>query len=343
MLDIRTIKVSMPLKKKFVVSKGEATAKTNLIAILNNRYGGEAASSVHYGPSLPEIEADLHKGIAKIKRKRKFDRKALQQINKYDIHPIARSALMAMVLNYISGESERYPWEILELGAPVGIRSSTTIGIDDPGSVIDAIKESEYSIVKLKMGGEFDAELIQRLNEISGKEIRVDANGGWSSEKAEEMIFYLAKLGVVVIEQPTDLEHVADWQLLKGKNEDVELILDEGLCTVADYNEHAEHIDGVNIKMEKSGGILEAVRVAKKARKEKKKVMLGCMVESSLGIAQSVYMSSLADYHDLDAPLLLETDIAQGITYDKDSIHVDREIIGGPSLKRDLVEKYISE
>ena len=66
MLDIRTIKVALPLKKKFVVARGEAAAKTNLIAILNNRYGGEAAASVHYGPSLPEIEADLKKGIEKI-------------------------------------------------------------------------------------------------------------------------------------------------------------------------------------------------------------------------------------------------------------------------------------
>jgi len=343
MLDIRTIKVSLPLKKKFVVAGGEASAKTNLIAILNNRYGGEAAASVYYGPTLQEIEADLKKGIEKIKRKRKFDKKALLQISHYDIHPIARSALIAMVLNYISGETDRYPWEILNLGAPIGVRSSTTIGIDDPEAMIQAIKDSPYSIVKVKLGGEHDAELIPRLGEISGKEIRVDANGGWTSERAEEMIFYLAKAGIVVIEQPTSLEHVSDWPFLKGKIDNIELILDEGLCTVADYNKYAEFIDGVNIKMEKSGGIIEAARVAKKARKEKKKVMLGCMVESSLGIAQSVYMSSLADYHDLDAPLLLESDIAQGITYDKDSIHVDREIIGGPSLKRDLLEKYIRD
>jgi L-alanine-DL-glutamate epimerase-like enolase superfamily enzyme len=95
--------------------------------------------------------------------------------------------------------------------------------------------------------------------------------------------------------------------------------------------------------MEKSGGIIEASRLARKAREDGKKVMLGCMVESSIGIAQSVYMSSLADYHDLDAPQLLETDIAQGIIYDKDTIHVDREIIGGPALKRDIIEKFIRD
>ena len=67
------------------------------------------------------------------------------------------------------------------------------------------------------------------------------------------------------------------------------------------------------------------------------------MVESSIGISQSIYMSSIADYFDLDGPLLLEDDIADGIRYDRESIEVDREIIGGPKLKRNVIEKYIQE
>ncbi|MEW5995280.1 MAG: enolase C-terminal domain-like protein, partial [Candidatus Zixiibacteriota bacterium] len=130
---------------------------------------------------------------------------------------------------------------------------------------------------------------------------------------------------------------------LKGKNEQVELIMDEGLNSLRDYRRYAEFIDGVNIKMEKCGGILEGVRIAQQARTDNKKVMLGCMVESSVGIAQSIYMSSQADYFDLDGPLLLEDDIASGIRYDRESIEVDREIIGGPKLRREIVEKYISE
>ena len=175
------------------------------------------------------------------------------------------------------------------------------------------------------------------------KEIRVDANGGWTCEQAEEIIFYLAKLGVVIVEQPTDIDHVKDWPHLKGKNEDIQLIMDEGMNTLKDFRKYAKYIDGINVKMEKTGGILEAVKLAETARKAEKKVMLGCMVESSVGIAQSVYMSSLADYHDLDAPQLLEDDIAQGITYRQEAIEVDREIIGGPKLKRDVVEKYSNE
>jgi len=342
-IQVETIKVSLPFKTKFAIAGGEASVKTNLIAILNNRYSGEAAASVKYGPSLDEIERDLRRGIAHLKRRKKLDLEALEAIAKYRIHPIARSALSGMVLNYLSGESKRYPWELLSLGAPVGIKNSITISIADPKQVIEAIRQSDYPIIKIKMGGEYDAELIPMLEGVTDKEMRVDANGGWSREQAEEMIHHLAELGIRVIEQPTDGEYIADWVHLKGKHEEVELFVDEGLNSMEDYERLAPHCDGINIKMEKSGGIIEASRIARRARDEKKKVMLGCMVESSVGIAQSVYMSSLADYHDLDSPQLLESDIAQGIIYDRETIRVDREIIGGPSLKRDIVEKYIRD
>jgi len=157
------------------------------------------------------------------------------------------------------------------------------------------------------------------------------------------MIFHLSQKGVKVIEQPTDSKYINEWPHLKGKAKDIKLIMDEGLNDIKDYEKNASYIDGVNIKMEKSGGILEAIKIANRAQEDKKKIMLGCMVESSIGIAQSVYMSSMADYYDLDGPLLLQDDIALGINYDKESIKVDREIIGGPKIKRDVFEKYISK
>ncbi|MBI5267906.1 MAG: hypothetical protein HY851_11805, partial [candidate division Zixibacteria bacterium] len=146
-----------------------------------------------------------------------------------------------------------------------------------------------------------------------------------------------------IIEQPTDSKNVGDWPHLKGKHPDVVLIIDEGLGTSEDYEQVSKFVDGVNIKMEKSGGILEAITIALKAREDQKKVMLGCMVASSIGIAQSVYMSSLADLIDLDGPQLLTDDIGRGIRYNREQIEVDREIIGGPTLIRDVIDKYISE
>ena len=268
MIQVETIKVSLPLKAKFAIAGGEANEKTNLIAILNNRYSGEAAASVKYGPTLEEIEKDLRRGIAHLKRRKKLDLEALEAIAKYRIHSIARSALSGMVLNYLSGESKRYPWELLSLGTPVGIKNSITISIADPAQVIEAIKESDFPIIKIKMGGERDAELIPMLEGVTDKEIRVDANGGWSREQAEERIHYLAELGIRVIEQPTDGEYIADWAHLKGKHEEVELFVDEGLNSMEDYERLSPHCDGINIKMEKSGGIIEASRIARRAREE---------------------------------------------------------------------------
>lgn len=343
MIDLQSVKVSLPLKKKFVISKGQTAIKTNLLTILNNRYHGEASGSVYWGPSVADIEAGIKKGIEYLRKRKRIDTRTLQAMNKWDIPPAARSALMATILNYISGETRRYPWEVLSLGTPVGIRSSITISIDDPEKMIEAIKASEYPIIKIKMGNEDDVLLLDRFDEITDKSIRVDINGAWSCDKAEEMIFRLAKNGITIIEQPTDVESVKEWPHLKGKNENVELIIDEGLNNLDDYHRYAEYVDGINIKMEKCGGIIEGIKIAKQARQDKKKVMLGCMVESSVGIAQSVYMSAHADYFDLDGPLLLEDDIASGIRYDRESIEVDREIIGGPKLKRDVVEKYIND
>lgn len=343
MLNVETVKITFPLKKKFVVSKGSAEKKTNLLTILNNRYTGEASGSVHYGPDLDVISNDIKKGVELINEFKEITLKSLEQIAAFNINPVSRSALLSMILNYLSGETRRYPWEILSIGAPVGVKSSITISLGEASKMIKDIYDSEFPIVKVKLGGEEDLKVIEALKGMTDIEVRVDANGAWSCEKAEEMIFHLASNGVYIIEQPTDVQFIKDWPALKGRFEQVELILDEGLNNLEDYHLYAEYAGGVNIKMEKCGGIINAIKIARVAHNEKKKVMLGCMVESSVGIAQSLYMSSMADYWDLDGPLLIEDDIATGINYSMDTIEVDREIIGGPKLKRDVVEKYIKE
>lgn len=342
-MQLDAVRISIPLKKPFTVAKGSATVKTNILSVMNNRYNGEASGSVHTGPPVDEIERDLKKGLKQLSEEKNIGLDTLEEIQSWKLNAPARSAIVAMLLHYLSGESKRYPWEILQLATPVGIKSSFTIAIDKPENMIEAVKNCDCSIIKIKMGNDDDIVLLEQLSQITGKEIRIDANGGWQPAKAEEMLVHLSRQGVRIIEQPTEFKHIKEWKHLKGKNENIQLIADEGVHILKDYQEIAEFIDGVNIKMEKCGGILEAIKIANQARKDKKKVMLGCMVGSSVGISQSVYMSSLADYFDLDGPQLLESDIAEGIHYDKESIEVDAEIIGGPKLKRDVIEKYIQK
>lgn len=343
MIQVETIKVTLPLKKTFTISQGSVEQKTNLLTILNNRYAGEAARSVYYGPSLITLEKDIHKGIAELSKLETLDIDTIAAIGEYKIHAIAKSALVAMVLHYISGETERYPWEILSLGTPVGIKTSFTIGIESPTKLLESVAQCGNPIIKIKMGSDDDYLIIDELKKLSGIDIRVDANGGWSLEKAEEMIALLEKIGVRIIEQPTSVEHIMDWPKLKKTDSEVELFVDEGLDKLSDYHDFEKYIDGINIKMEKSGGILAAKAIAEAARADGVKVMLGCMLESSVGISQSVYLSSMADYYDLDSPQHFEMDIARGINYHNEQIEVDREIIGGPKLIRDLVDRFIEK
>ncbi|PWB75966.1 hypothetical protein C3F09_01515 [candidate division GN15 bacterium] len=338
-MRIDVVSVDLPLKKKFAISKGSAVIKTNILTILGERYCGEAAGSVAYGPSPDVMESDLLKGAAALGQARKITPEALAMVDSLSIGSNARAALMGMAVNALSGDSGKLPWEVLGLDSPGRIRTSVTFALLDPATTVERVICSPQSIVKIKMGDSHDEALLDLLKHVRGKEIRVDANGGWSVARAEEMIAQLAKIGVKIIEQPTAEEFVAEWPRLKGAHRQVELFMDEGMNTRRDVEEFNSSVDGINIKMAKSGGILEAVRMARAAKKAGKKVMLGCMVESSIGIAPAMYMGSLADYFDLDGPLLLNHDIADGLTYRSDTITVGKTIVGGPVLRQDVIPK----
>ena len=141
-MELDSFKVSIPLKKKFTVAGGDATIKTNVLTILNNRYPGEAAPSVQYGPSVEDLQADIEKGLEFLRTLDSIDTNTLALVDKLQIDPTARAALAGMILNYISGETRRYPWEVLSLSTPIGIKSSFTVAIAETSEMIKDIKES---------------------------------------------------------------------------------------------------------------------------------------------------------------------------------------------------------
>lgn len=324
------------MKKRFQISTGSALIKRNVFLKLNNRAYGEAACSIYYGPSENEIMADVDKGIEHLQHL-KLSVTTLEELNELEINSISKAALTTVLLHYLSASENKYPWQILELDEPPQIITSFTIGIDKIESMTEEIMKSPFAMIKIKMGFDGDENLIPELKKISGKVFRVDANGGWNLDKAEKMINMLDKIGVEIIEQPTKVDNIKNWKYLKGRAR-ASLIIDEGLNSLLDYACYADYVDGINIKMSKSGGVIEGMALALQARKDKLKVMLGCMLESSIGISPAVYLSSLADYFDLDGPLLLENDPAIGLKYDVDNIIVDSNIIGGPKLRDEIIK-----
>jgi len=328
--------LDLPLKKPFHVSSGYAEKKKNYFVSIDKKYFGEAAGSVQYGPDDDNIHDDLVAGCRRLESIEWPTVADLRELSQSSLNDVSKSALIGAVLHCISGQSGRFPWQIVDLEPPGRIRTSFTVSIDDPLKMADAIRQSGYPIIKIKMGFDNDESLIPLLRDIPGRLFRVDANGGWDLEKAERMIFQLNRLEVDIIEQPTAVEYIREWPYLRGRSR-ILLFVDEGLDHLDDYYRFGDYIDGVNIKMAKSGGIIEAAGIARQAVNDRIRVMLGCMVESSVGISQAVYLSSLADYFDLDGPLLLSSDVATGVDVDDEYITVSEDIIGGPKLMKEYI------
>ncbi len=192
--------------------------------------------------------------------------------------------------------------------------TSYSIGIDQPEQMQQRVREHQnMAVFKIKLGKENDREIIEAIRAVTDRPIRVDANEGWKSrELALERIEWLATQNVQFVEQPMPEDRHADMIWLKERSP-LPLMADEALHTGRDIPRIADGYHGINIKLMKSMGLVEARRMIHTARALDMQVMLGCMVESSLAISAGVHLSPLVDYVDLDGHLLLAADPVSGL------------------------------
>jgi L-alanine-DL-glutamate epimerase-like enolase superfamily enzyme len=156
-------------------------------------------------------------------------------------------------------------------------------------------------------------EAIEQIRRLApSKVIRVDANGAWSLRQALKLLPRLAEFGVEFVEQPLPANDLAGMRTLKTAGI-LPIVADESCVRSEDIAAVADCIDGINIKLSKCGGIRQATRMIQEARERGLKVMIGCMIETSLGIAAAAQLAPLADWLDLDGHLLIENDPFEGI------------------------------
>ena len=199
--------------------------------------------------------------------------------------------------------------------APGGPPTVWTVVLDEPDAMgRDAAKASaRFKCLKLKLGGRDgrDVERVRAVRDNSPLPLQIDVNEGWSFDEALDAIPQLAELGVIYVEQPLPAKS-DDGPELKRRSA-LPVYVDEDCHTLADVAACAERAHGINIKLAKSGGIREALRMIHAARALGLEVMLGCMGESSLGIAPGCAIASLCDHVDLDGNLPLSADPWQGV------------------------------
>jgi L-alanine-DL-glutamate epimerase-like enolase superfamily enzyme len=235
----------------------------------------------------------------------------LELFERHKDQPAALAALDAAGYDWRGRASGKTVEDMLGLCA--GADTSYSIGIDNVETMVSRLEDAEpFGSLKLKIGSDHDIEVFHAIRERWDKPIRVDANASLSAEAAVERVKALAPFGLDLIEQPVAADD------LDGLREIRELgiapvFADESCVTVADVERLAGVVDGVNVKIAKCGGIDATLRVIEAARKHRMTVMIGCMVETSLGISAALSIAGACDLYDLDAHLLLADDPFEGL------------------------------
>ena len=309
----------LQLSHAWTISRNSSQFKNNVFVKLEKDgiIGlGEAAPNVRYGESA-EMTVDKIKQAKHIfetydwfnyqEIKEAMDEQILNQ-------SCAKAALDMALLDWNSRVKQVALYKFLGLEQTQTPPTSFSIGIDSPEIIQQKIEQAkEFLILKIKVGTKDDEAIIESVRKITDKPIRVDANEGWKSKKAAlEKIQWLETQGVEFIEQPLPASMIEETAWLREKS-NLHIIADEAVKTAADIPAIIKAYDGINIKLMKSGGIQEALRMIKLAKAANLKIMLGCMIESSLAISAAAQLASLADWLDLDGNLLIDDDPFSGV------------------------------
>lgn len=288
---------------------------------------GEAAPSSRYHESKETVIEFLKK----VKLAQFNDPFQLEEILDYvdAIAPENTSAKAAVdiALHDWIGKRLGVPlWKLWGLDKEKTCITDFTIGIDRPEIIEQKVKEAEpYPILKVKVGVPNDEEIIKTIRRVTDKVVRVDANEGWTSkEKARDKILWLEEQGIELIEQPLPAHDLEGTAWLK-QHVHIPLIADENAVRLHDVPNLKDAFDGINIKLMKCTGLREALRMIYTAKAMNMKVMLGCMIESSVAITAAAHLSPLVDYADLDGHILIKNDPFEGVKVVKGKLVLNDE------------------
>jgi L-alanine-DL-glutamate epimerase-like enolase superfamily enzyme len=232
----------------------------------------------------------------------------------------ARNALDCALWDLEAKRTGTPAWRLAGLLEPQPVTTAYTISLGDPDEMAAAARaEAHRPILKLKLTGEGDLARVRAVNDAAPASILIaDANEAWTPKLFEQLAPQFAKLGVEMIEQPLPADRD---EVLAELEHPISVCADESCHTSEDVEWLRGRYDIVNIKLDKTGGLTEALRLQAAARKAGLGIMVGCMVGTSLGVAPATMLATTARYVDLDAPLLLAKDREHGIQYDGSMLH----------------------
>jgi L-alanine-DL-glutamate epimerase-like enolase superfamily enzyme len=319
-----TVKIfELKLKQAWGLSRGTWTTRRNAFVRIE-RDGivglGEAAPIARYSETAESAAAFIEKAKPILLKDLREYAVRFGEIEALGPGEHAAKAAMDMaILDWVGRKLGEPVWRLLGLGRDKVVTTTYSIGIDEVPVMQQKLRDApDFGVYKIKVGTPDDRKIIEGIRAVTDKPLITDANEGWKTkEEALEMIDWMAGQGVELVEQPLPADRLEDQGWLKERVK-IPIFADECLIRPSDLPRIAPYFHGVNVKVMKCGGLQEAVRLAGMARALDLKLMIGCMIESSLGISASAAVASLFDRADLDGNILISNDPFQGVKTVKD-------------------------
>ena len=300
-----------PLKEVFRISRGSRTdARVVVLTVSDGKHigRGEGVPIKRYNQNIASVLTQ----IESIKSEQNLDRNKLEAL----LPPgAARNALDCALWDFEAKTSGKRVWELANMPIVDQVETSFTISLDTPEKMAAAAKAAAARpILKLKLGGEnLDLSRVEAVREAApNTRLLIDANESWSPERYRKIAPSLTKLGVELIEQPFPAD--AD-EVLESLDHPIPVCADESCHSTADLPRLKNRYEVINVKLDKTGGVTEALRLCDRARQGGFKLLIGCMVGTSLGMAPARLLASAAEWVDLDGPLLLAQDREHELAY----------------------------
>jgi L-alanine-DL-glutamate epimerase-like enolase superfamily enzyme len=317
---------SWPLAKPFTISRGSRTVAEVVVAEINDgplRGRGEGVPYGRYGETVDGVVAALEGMGAAIVGG--LGRAELQAA----LGPgAARNALDVAFWDIEAKQTGTSVWTLAGIDEPKPVITAYTLSVDTPERMAAAAREEAHRpLLKLKLTGAGDLDRVRAVRAGAPKAaLIVDANEGWTLDHLRDYGPTLAELGVALIEQPLP---AGQDEALATLPHPVPLCADESCHTSADLPDLVGRYDYVNIKLDKTGGLTEALVLLNAARDGGFKIMVGCMVGSSLAMAPAMLLAQGAEFVDLDAPLLLARDRQPGLRYEGSVVYPPKPNLWG--------------
>ena len=326
---MRTIEARVetwPLKQSFRISRGVRSETNSIVVVLREGENvglGECVPYPHYGESIESVLSQIRSVSSQIEEG--MQRGPLQAALSAGA---ARNAIDCALWDLEAKQTNTRVWDLAGVNIPTRVLSAMTIGLDTPKKMGDRAKAlSHCPLLKLKVTGEGDLKRLEAVKRgAPSSRLIVDANEGWQPQMLDKLLPLLSNVGVELIEQPLPVHD--DKYLLNSKSP-IPFCADEACHTREDLPRLHGCYSVVNVKLDKTGGLTEAFALISDARKLGFKIMIGCMVGSSLSIAPALLLTTYADYVDLDGPLLLARDHMPSLKYDGMEISVPEPALWG--------------